>query len=593
MGSVRVYAYTGGTSLDVDDWFAALKNGHTFVSNGPMIDFKVDDAIPGDTLNVEEGQSMHVYARAWADPEDFRPYRLEIIQNGDVIHSVEQTNAAQTELIVDFNLTVDKGSWVAAHVADAPGSTFRERAEAHTTPIYLERDGLRFWKRNEAVALIRERLADLNEVEEMIQNAHLTLDTGSNYLNTTYSTWELNYRCERIIATEDLLRDRIQEAQDIYDDLLEIYQQENRVNAPFSFTEDFSGGALPVNMELTTHWAHPSLYGGSLTEHVDFGSNNAHWEEMSHYRQYIRTKRSDYSRVDFVFEADVSLNIDANYGEVLYGMGIVTGTLDRGHPGHPGIGAMESKHSTRRYKIISTADNDDGLQDSSWNNFSNANRRPNKEDPFRVRMEWNATAKTATMSIDQNYNGSTFIADHSFVISSNEVAGADGLVDGMFDAYNSHLFIGGGNGVTIDNISVETGLSFFEEWVIGYGLDPGGSGAQLEDPDSDGLDNLAEYALGGNPKDGNATTYSPILGVAAAGGGSNVVEYVYNRRPNAASLGLTYGLNTSSNLTNAWNNVGTAYETGSADIDPYFESVTNSIPVIESEGFIQLRISED
>jgi len=219
------------------------------------------------------------------------------------------------------------------------------------------------------------------------------------------------------------------------------------------FTEDFSGGTLPGNMELTTHWAHPSLYGGSLTEHVDYGNNYAHWEEMTYYRQYIRTKDSDYSSVSFVFEATVTVT-NASYGEVIYGMGDVTGTVGSGQPGHPCIGAMESKHSTRRYKLISTADNDDGLTDASWGNFSNANRRPNpKEAPFRVRMEWDATAKTATMSIDSNFDG-IFNADQSFVISSNEVAGADGLTGGVFDASNSHLFIGGGFGVTVDDISV-------------------------------------------------------------------------------------------------------------------------------------------
>ncbi|RKX45537.1 MAG: hypothetical protein DRP64_04560 [Verrucomicrobia bacterium] len=226
IGSVRVYAYTGSDRLDVDQWFNALKNGHTFVSNGPMVDFKIDDAIPGDTLSVQEGQSMHVYARAWADPVDFRPYRLEIIQNGEIIHSVEQTNSAQTELVMDFNLTVDKGSWVAAHVADAPGSTFAKRAEAHTTPIYLECGGLRFWKYNEVKKLISDQVVSLNEIEEMIQLAHRSREEDKNLLNTKYQEWELDYRIERIIATEDLLREKIWRAQKIYAELLEIYKQE-------------------------------------------------------------------------------------------------------------------------------------------------------------------------------------------------------------------------------------------------------------------------------------------------------------------------------------------------------------------------------
>ncbi|RKX43992.1 MAG: hypothetical protein DRP64_07355, partial [Verrucomicrobia bacterium] len=226
IGSVRVYAYTGSDKLDVDQWFKALKKGRTFVTNGPMLDFRVDDALPGDTINVKEGQKMRVHAKAWAEPKDFRPFRLEIIQNGNVIRSIEQTDPEQSELVLDFNLHVENGSWVAARVSDKPGTKHAEGAEAHTTPIYLQRDGLRFWKYDEVEKLISARVTDLNEVEEMIQLAHRSKEEGKNLLNTKYREWEIPFRCERIIATEDLLRERVREAQEIYDGLLATYEQE-------------------------------------------------------------------------------------------------------------------------------------------------------------------------------------------------------------------------------------------------------------------------------------------------------------------------------------------------------------------------------
>ena len=71
------------------------------------------------------------------------------------------------------------------------------------------------------------------------------------------------------------------------------------------------------------------------------------------------------------------------------------------------------------------------------------------------------------------------------------------------------------------------------------------------------------------------------------------MDYVYNRRLYAASLGLTYGLNTSTNLQSAWIYVGTTYETGSDKIDLDFESVSNSVPFDTDEGFIQLKVTED
>ena len=109
----------------------------------------------------------------------------------------------------------------------------------------------------------------------------------------------------------------------------------------------------------------------------------------------------------------------------------------------------------------------------------------------------------------------------------------------------------------------------------------------------DGMDNLLEYALGGDPNVDDAATYLPTYGITEAGGGSNFVDYVYNRRFNSAALGLTYGLNTSTNLLSAWNYAGTAYETSSATIDQDFESVSNSVPFDTDEGFVNLEIMEN
>jgi hypothetical protein len=130
----------------------------------------------------------------------------------------------------------------------------------------------------------------------------------------------------------------------------------------------------------------------------------------------------------------------------------------------------------------------------------------------------------------------------------------------------------------------------YSAWAATYGLDTNSTGAMAFDFEPDGLDNLAEYALGGNPTNHDAASLLPTFGITDAGGGSNFIDYVYNRRRDAALRGLSYGLNESTNLLDNWLYVGTAYETGSANIDPSFESVTNAIPVTEEKGFINLEI---
>jgi len=128
-------------------------------------------------------------------------------------------------------------------------------------------------------------------------------------------------------------------------------------------------------------------------------------------------------------------------------------------------------------------------------------------------------------------------------------------------------------------------------WVEDNNL-TGANALSTTDIEPDGMDNLLEYALGGNPTNDDSAAFMPVFGIMNIGG-SNVIDYVYNRRLDAAILGLTYGLNQSMNLQSNWKYVGTAYETDSSTIDLYFESVSNSIPVATDKGFIQLKIEGD
>jgi len=133
---------------------------------------------------------------------------------------------------------------------------------------------------------------------------------------------------------------------------------------------------------------------------------------------------------------------------------------------------------------------------------------------------------------------------------------------------------------------------FYADWADAFGLDTNGTGAMAFDYEPDGLDNLAEYALGGNPTNDDAASFLPTFGISDVGG-SNVIDYVYRRRLDVALRGLTYGLNVSTNLLSEWIYVSNAYETGSAEIDLSFESVTNTVPAATEEGFINLEIREN
>ena len=103
------------------------------------------------------------------------------------------------------------------------------------------------------------------------------------------------------------------------------------------------------------------------------------------------------------------------------------------------------------------------------------------------------------------------------------------------------------------------------------------------------MDNLTEYALGGNPVISDADAINPTIS-----GSAGSLEYIFNRRIDATFRGLSYGLTvTTDDLTlGNWTPIGTALETGSGPINSAFESVTNEIPTDTPIGFVNLEVTE-
>ncbi|VGO22288.1 hypothetical protein [Pontiella sulfatireligans] len=122
----------------------------------------------------------------------------------------------------------------------------------------------------------------------------------------------------------------------------------------------------------------------------------------------------------------------------------------------------------------------------------------------------------------------------------------------------------------------------YEYWAGNNGLTNGIDGA-TDDPDGDGKDNAWEYGLGGDPLDGNDVGALQVF--AEEGGG---FSYVHNelRDPNS---GITYTVETTDDLVIGTLGTNTSVA-GTANIDYYWKSVTNSIPADLDAKFIQLQV---
>lgn len=85
IGSVRTYAWVG-EEFTIPAWLDALRKGRTFFSSGPLLEFRVNGLMPGDTLRLPaEGGTITIEASVWS----LAPLREAVIHhNGEVFARV-------------------------------------------------------------------------------------------------------------------------------------------------------------------------------------------------------------------------------------------------------------------------------------------------------------------------------------------------------------------------------------------------------------------------------------------------------------------------------------------------------------------------
>jgi hypothetical protein len=130
----------------------------------------------------------------------------------------------------------------------------------------------------------------------------------------------------------------------------------------------------------------------------------------------------------------------------------------------------------------------------------------------------------------------------------------------------------------------------FEMWGDEYEL-TGSDTNYTAHTDTDGMNQLVEYGLGGNPTNDDAIAVLPITEMVEDGG-TNWLEYIYRRRTDAASRGLEYWLELNTNMmSGSWTSNGYT-EVNAGPLETGFEAVTNRISTeSETNQFIRLRIS--
>ncbi len=172
IGSVRTYVHS--EPLNMPEIARGYRKGHTFVTNGPLLDLRVNCKGPGEAIVIPQGTILAITCEAVSiAPLD----RLEIIVNGKVWKKLEARG--KQEITASFNLEATQSLWIAVRVYGPEAEFLASKLEgcplgagqfAHTTPVFLEVDGkpVQAGSREDA-----QYFADWCEAVKSVWEAHL------------------------------------------------------------------------------------------------------------------------------------------------------------------------------------------------------------------------------------------------------------------------------------------------------------------------------------------------------------------------------------------------------------------------------------
>ncbi len=131
VGTTRVYAHTGG-AVNWPAYWSALRDGRSFVTTGPLLNFRVAGARPGGVVN---GSSVE-----WElDLRSAIPVeRVELLVNGSVVWSERGLEGAGNRQYRG-SLRLPAGGWIAAraHGGETRWPAMDSYPFAHTSPVWI------------------------------------------------------------------------------------------------------------------------------------------------------------------------------------------------------------------------------------------------------------------------------------------------------------------------------------------------------------------------------------------------------------------------------------------------------------------------
>ena len=160
----RVYVPLFGKP-NTADWLDALKNGQSYITNGPFLEMETERGTLGDTLTFDAPNEVTVVGRAMGR-QAFRA--LELVYNGKVVHRVPAEREGGYHVAdLRHGLEINEPGWFALRIPpDAGKSELGHPLFAHTSPIYVELAGRKIFRADVAQEMITQLQQHMARIEK-------------------------------------------------------------------------------------------------------------------------------------------------------------------------------------------------------------------------------------------------------------------------------------------------------------------------------------------------------------------------------------------------------------------------------------------
>ena len=172
VGYNRVYVQLADKPFNRANWFAALKAGRCFVTNGPLLRARASNELPGANFSIGDSLTVDLEIDL-ASSDTIR--ELEVIYNGEVVKRVPCSE--QTEQALKTKFKVTEPGWFLVRAIAEVDHTFRF---ASTAPWYVDgnnnqrrvsRASAQFFLDwiDERIERVNENVPELNERESVLR----------------------------------------------------------------------------------------------------------------------------------------------------------------------------------------------------------------------------------------------------------------------------------------------------------------------------------------------------------------------------------------------------------------------------------------